>query len=84
MTEDAVARRRRRAADTARCRDRRRRCVSIFQIEAGVYEFELARLYAGLEENQMTDKAAISRALGRLLRRGLIALMNEKPNRRTP
>ena len=79
MTEDATARRRRRAADTARWRSRQRRGVQLFEFEAGVVEYELAKIYAGLQESEMDDKAAVSAALGRLLRRALASLMREKP-----
>jgi len=51
----------------------------LFQIEAGTVEYELAKIYAGLQESEMDDKAAVSAALGRLLRRALASLMREKP-----
>ena len=73
----AAARRRRRAADTARWRSRRRRGVQLFQIEAGPYEYDLAIEFGGLDENQTADKVAIAAALGRLLRRALVALLRE-------
>jgi hypothetical protein len=81
MTEDAAVRRRRRAADVARCRSRQRRGVALFEIEVGTYEYELARLYGGLREDQVDDKQAVSAALGRLLRRALASLIREKPRR---
>ena len=81
MTEDATARRRRRAADTRRWRSRQRRGVELFTLEAGAWEFELARTFAGLRENEMDDKVAVNAALGRLLRRALVSLMREKPRR---
>ena len=81
MIEDAAARRRRRAADVARCRSRQRRGVALFQVEAGVVEFQLARLYAGLKESEMDDRHAVNAALGRLLRRALASLIREKPRR---
>lgn len=73
--EDA-ARRRRHAAATARWRSRQRRCVELFQIEAGSYEYELAIRYGGLRQGS-EDKIAIAAALGRLLRRALVALLRE-------
>ena len=81
MTEDTAARRRRLAADTARWRSRQRRGVQLFEFEAGVFEYELAKLYAGLQEAEMDDKVAVNAALGRLLRRALVSLMREKPRR---
>ena len=78
----AVARRRRRAADTARWRSRRRRGVQLFQIEAGPPEYDLAIEYGGLREDQTVDKVAVNAALGRLLRLALVALRREDTRRR--
>ena len=78
----ARARRRRRAADTARWRSRRRRGVQLFQIEAGPHEYDLAVEYGGLREDQTADKVAVNAALGRLLRRALVALLREDLRRR--
>jgi hypothetical protein len=61
-----AARRRRRAADTARWRSRCRRGVQLFQLEAGSTEHELAIRYGGLEETQVSNKTAVNAALGRL------------------
>ena len=76
-----AAHRRRRAADTARWRSRRRRGVCLFQIEVGAAEFDLAIRYGGLKENQTSSRVAVNAALGRLLRRALVALLREE-NRR--
>jgi hypothetical protein len=73
----ATARRRRRAADAARWRSRRRRGVQLFQIEVGPREYDLAVQYGGLRENQTGDKVAVAAALGRLLRRSIVALLRE-------
>ena len=78
----AAARLRRRAADTARWRSRRRRGVQLFQIEAGPREYDLAVEYGGLREDQITDKAAVNAALGRLLRRALVALLHVDTRKR--
>ena len=75
-------RRRRRAADMQRLRSRQRRNVQLFQIEAGPEEYDLAVQYGGLREDQINDKVAISVALGRLLRRALVALLRENIRRR--
>ena len=77
----AKMRRRRRAADTARWRSRRRRGVELFQIEVGPDEFELAKLFGGLREGQMGDKVAVGNALGQLLRRGIVALLENTRRR---
>jgi hypothetical protein len=76
------ARRRRRAADTARWRSRRRRGVQLFQFEAGPHEYDLAIRFAGLREEQTGNKVAVNAALGRLLRRALVALLHEDVRRR--
>jgi hypothetical protein len=54
----------------------------LFQIEAGPREYDLAVQYGGLREEQITDKVAIAAALGRLLRRALVALLREDTPRR--
>ncbi len=74
---DDIARRRRRAEDTANWRSRCRRGVQLFTFEAGPDEYDLARRYAGLQENQITNKRAVNAALGRLLRKSLAALLRE-------
>lgn len=76
-----AARRRRRAADTARWRSRRQRGVQLFQLEAGLEEFDLAVKYGGLRDDQTGNKVAVNAALGRLLRRALVALL-QQDNRR--
>jgi hypothetical protein len=73
----ATARRRRRAADTARWRSRRRRGMALFTFEAGPHEYDLAVRFAGLREDQTGNKVAVNAALGRLLRRALVALLRE-------
>ena len=84
LSDDAKirARRKRRAADTRRWRSRLRRRVQLFQIEAGAPEYDLALKYGGLREDQISDKMAVSAALGRLLRRALVALLREDTRRR--
>ena len=78
----ARARRRRRAADTARWRSRQRRRVQLFKIEVGREERDLAVRFGGLRQDQIADDTAVSAALGRLLRRGLGALLRENSGRR--
>jgi hypothetical protein len=78
---DDAARRRRRAEDTARWRSRRRRGVQLFQLEAGPTEYDLAIRYGGLNETQVCNKHAVNAALGRLLRRALVALLREGDRR---
>ena len=73
----AAARRRRRAADTARWRSRQRRGMALFTFEAGPQVYDLAVKFAGLREDQIGNKVAVNAALGRLLRRALVALLRE-------
>jgi hypothetical protein len=83
VRSNGAAYRRRRAADTARWRSRRRRCVELYAIEVGTHEIDLAIMHGGLRENRLHDKLAISVALGRLLRRALVALvLHEEQQRR--
>ena len=79
---DDLARRRRRAGDTARWRSRRRRCVELYQLEAGPHEIDLAVKFGGLRDDQTGNKSAVSSALGRLLHRALVALLREDVRRR--
>ncbi len=72
-----AARRQRRAADTARWRSRRQRCVELYQLEAGASEIDLAIRFGGLKESRISDRHAVNAALGRLLRRALSALLRE-------
>lgn len=67
--------RRRRARDTAAWRSRQRRGVELFKVECGRLEYDFMVRFAGLREDRTTNKAAASAALGRLLRMGLIALL---------
>jgi hypothetical protein len=65
-----------------RCRDRQRRGVELFEFEAGEWEYGLCVKFAELPENLTGNKAAVRAALGRLLRRGLLALLREDDRRR--
>lgn len=79
---DDTGRRRRRAADMRRLRSRQRRGVQLFQLEAGDFEYDLAIRYGGLREDQVGNKTAVNAALGRLLRAGLMALIERDRSRR--
>jgi hypothetical protein len=78
----ARAHRRRRADDTRRWRSRVRRGVQLFKLEAGRWEYDLCVRFAGLPEKQTGNKVAVAAALGRLLRRSLLALLREDAQRR--
>jgi hypothetical protein len=76
------ARRRKRRLDTANWRSRQRRGIALFKLEAGSEEFDLAIRFGGLKESQINDKTQVSLALGRLLRRGIVALLDQQTRRR--
>ena len=73
---DARTLRRRRADGMRRLRARRRNGIEQFTIDVRPQEKVLATKFAGLAEGT-TDKAAIAAAIGRLLRLGLIALLEK-------
>jgi len=77
-----IARRKKRALDTARWRSRQRRGVALYQVEIGAPEFDLCIKFGELVEERVGDKGAVAAAVGRLLRRGLISLLNEHTRRR--
>jgi hypothetical protein len=82
VVEKTAAFRRRRAADTARWRDRLRRGAAVFPIEVDGATFDLMERYAGLKLRQMDDRRAVSAALGKLLHLALAALLREAASRR--
>lgn len=76
-----AAYRRKRALDTARCRKRQRRGLQLHKFEAGEWEYDLAIRYAGLEESQVGNRTAVDTALGRLLRKALVALVVQEESK---
>jgi hypothetical protein len=78
---NGAAYRRRRADDTRRWRSRQRRGVQLFALEAGWWEYSLAIKFADLREEQVGNKTVVNAALGRLLRRALVALLHEEQRR---
>ena len=79
LSNDPKARacRRRRRLDTQRWRSRQRRNVELYSIEAGPAEYDLAVQFGGLREGTR-DKRVIAVAIGKLLRRALVALLREE------
>jgi hypothetical protein len=80
--DDDDARRRRQRDATARWRSRINRKVQLFEFEAGEYEYGLAVRYAGLREDQTSNKDLAAAAMGRLLRKALLALVQQEEARR--
>lgn len=78
---DAI-RRTRRADDTANCRRRQRLGLQLLKIEVGGWECDLASEYAGLRTDQIGNKNEVAAALGRLLRKALVALITQEENKK--
>jgi hypothetical protein len=81
VEKNAAFRRRRRAADTARWRERLRRGAAVYPIEVDGLTFDLMERFAGLKASKVDDRLAAVVALGRLLRLGLEALLREANSR---
>jgi hypothetical protein len=62
MIEKMPAFRQRRAADTARWRERLRRGAAVYPLEADAATFDLMERFAGLNVGQMDDRRAVSAA----------------------
>jgi hypothetical protein len=82
LVEKTTAFRRRRAADTARWRERLRRGSAVYPVEVDETTFQLMERFAGLNPSKATDRQAVAIALGRLLRLGLDALLREAASQR--
>ena len=82
MTEKTAAFRQRRAADTARWRERLHRGAAVYPVEVDGLTFDLMERFAGLKASKVDDRRAVVVALGRLLRLGLEALLREANSRR--
>ena len=82
MVEKSAAFRRRRAADTARWRERLHRGAAVYPVEVDGLTFDLMERFAGLKASKVDDRRAVVVALGRLLRLGLEALLREANSRR--
>jgi hypothetical protein len=74
--------RQRRAADTARWRERLRRGAVVYPIEIDDQIFQMMERFIGLKANKMSDRQAVAAALGKLLRLALAALLREAASRR--
>jgi hypothetical protein len=82
MAEKTAAFRQRRAADTARWRERLQRGAAVYPVELDALTFDLMERFAGLKASKVDDRQAVVVALGRLLRLGLEALLREANSRR--
>src|SRR5262249_37549150 len=78
MVEKTAAFRQRRAADTARWRERLHRGAAVYPVEVDGTTFDLMERFGGLKTSKEGDRRAVAIALGRLLRRALEALLREQ------
>jgi hypothetical protein len=82
MVKKTAAFRQRRAADTARWRERLHRGAAVYPVEVDGTTFDLMERYGGLKDSKTGDRQAVATALGRLLRRALQALLREEAGSR--
>src|SRR6516225_832158 len=75
--EKTAAFRKRRAADTARWRERLHRGAAVYPVEVDGTTFDLMERFGGLKDSKTSDRQAVATALGKLLRRALAALLRE-------
>ena len=74
-SDNDEARRRRRTDDTRRWRSRCRRRVQLFTLEIDDQSLDMAIKFGGLNESQINNKDQVAAAIGRLLRAGMAALL---------
>jgi hypothetical protein len=78
MVEKTAALRQRRAADTARWRERLQRGAAVYPVEVDGTTFDLMERLVGLPTSKLDDRGAVAAALGKPLRRALEALLREE------
>ena len=78
MVEKTVAFKQRRAAHTARWRERLRRGAAVYPVEVDGTTFDLMERFGELRDSKIGDRQAVATALGKLLRRALEALLREE------
>ena len=82
MVEKTAAFRQRRAADTARWRERLANGRACYTVEVDGTTFDLLERFGGLKDSNVGDRQAVAVALGKLLRLALTALLRETTSRR--
>ena len=70
--------RERRAEDTRRWRERLHRGAAVYPVEVDGTTFDIMERFGGLKDSKTGDRQAVATALGKLLRRGLEALLREE------
>ena len=79
MVEKTAAFKQRRAADTARWRERLQRGAAVYLVEVDGTTFDLMERFGGLKDSKTSDRRAVATALvGKVLRRALEALLREE------
>ena len=78
MVEKTAAFKQRRAADTARRRERLQRGTAVYPVEVDGTTFDLMERFGGLKDSKTSDRRAVASALGKVLRRALEALLREE------
>ena len=78
MVEKNATFKQRRAADTARWRERLQRGACVLPVEADATTFDLMERFGGLKDSKIGDRQAVATALGKLLRSALEALLREE------
>jgi hypothetical protein len=78
MAKKSAASRQRRAADTARWRERLHRGAAVYPVEVDGQLFDLMERFGELKDSKTGDRQAVATALGKLLRRALEALLREE------
>ena len=78
MVEKTVAFRQRRAADTARWRERLHRGAAVYPVEVDGQLFDLMERFGELKDSKTGDRQAVATALGKVLRRALKSLLREE------
>ena len=70
--------RERRAEDTRRWRERLHRGAAVYPVEVDGTTFDMMERFGGLKDSKTGDRQAVATGLGKLLRRGLEALLREE------
>jgi hypothetical protein len=83
MVKKTAAFKQRRAADTARWRERLHRGTAVYPVEIDGRLFDLMQRFGGLRDDKIDDRKAVSIALGRLLTRAVNALLQQEIDRVT-
>ena len=83
LLDSAGDRRREAARERMRaCRQRQNAGIKLFYVAADATTYDMMERFGGLDPNKVGDKEAVRTALGKLLRRGLTALLELEALRR--